>query len=48
MLSNLLTHTQTDIARGINLLLSDEDMRTKLIAKGEKQLKNYSWEKTAQ
>lgn len=40
-------YSSSDIARGINLVLSDEDLRTKLIEKGEKQLKNYSWEKTA-
>lgn len=37
----------SDIARGINLLLGDEKLRTKLIKNGDIELKKYSWDKTA-
>jgi glycosyltransferase involved in cell wall biosynthesis len=36
-----------DIAEKIKKLISDEKLREDLIAKGEKQIKKFSWEKTA-
>jgi len=41
-------YSPNDIARGINLLLEDSELRKVLIKKGEKHLKKYTWEKTAQ
>ncbi len=38
----------TDIAQTINLLLNDEALRQSYIEKGNAQLQNFSWEKTAQ
>ncbi len=36
-----------DIARKMIMLISDEQLRAKLIAKGKKQIAKFSWEKTA-
>jgi glycosyltransferase involved in cell wall biosynthesis len=38
----------TDIAQTITLLLNDEALRQSYIEKGNAQLQNFSWEKTAQ
>ena len=37
----------SDIARAVDEVLSDEDLRKKLIKMGQKQLKKYSWKKMA-
>lgn len=37
-----------DIARSINEVLQNKKLREKLITNGQKQLKKYSWEKTAE
>lgn len=36
-----------DIAKKLELLIEDEELRKKLIEKGYKQVKKFSWEKTA-
>ncbi len=36
-----------DIANGLTIALEDENLREKLIQKGLKQAKKFSWEKTA-
>jgi glycosyltransferase involved in cell wall biosynthesis len=38
----------TDIAQTITLLLNDEVLRQSFIEKGNAQLQNFSWEKTAE
>ncbi|MBI1749199.1 MAG: glycosyltransferase family 4 protein [Acidobacteria bacterium] len=37
-----------DIARGIRQILTDEDLRTQLIARGHAQVRKYSWQQTAE
>ena len=37
-----------DMAEKIDSVISDESLRKDLIQKGQRQLKKYSWEKTAQ
>jgi glycosyltransferase involved in cell wall biosynthesis len=37
-----------DIARGIRQILTDEDLRTQLIARGHLQVEKYSWPKAAE
>lgn len=36
-----------DIARGLNEILADHEMRDKLIASGNERISDFSWEKTA-
>lgn len=41
-------HSSKDIAEKLNLVLSNEKLRKKLIEKGKQQVKKYSWAKMAQ
>ncbi|MDZ4227652.1 MAG: glycosyltransferase, partial [Candidatus Levybacteria bacterium] len=36
-----------DIAKKLELMINDNDLRQKLIKKGYEQIKKFSWEKTA-
>ena len=38
----------SDIAQAITLLLNDQGLRQSYIEKGNAQLQNFSWEKTAE
>ena len=41
-------HSIEDIAAKMNMLYESETLRTDLIAKGTKQLKKFSWDKSSQ
>jgi glycosyltransferase involved in cell wall biosynthesis len=36
-----------EIARGLKEILTDEELRTRLIAEGHKQVQRFNWERTA-